>query len=513
MPIVPVLAPPPGMIIQAQETVQRQTVQIDQEFRAEAESVRQDYATGDLIFSGGVKAVYGPSVIECGSLRINRNTDTGVAEGGVVLSDPEGSVRCDRLEFDWSEGAKTGFAENPEIQVGYVRIQAKSIRIRPGFWTLEGASFTVEDINGRANRIIAETVDIVPGSKGTAKHVFVQFLGQKIGPLPQMNFNLDKRVSGFKLPNVSNRQGVGFGINWDSSFLVSKNSALSGSAGIFPKTSPSYQMTYSVSGLGEDADRTKIEVKDDLAERFQDGWFNFIGIDDPEHEWNGFKSKKRSFSVQSAWNVGVTARPVEAPDVSKMLNIGYEYGEPVGDYGFRVSANLQRIRASSRDPWVDRFQVSASLGGTPVSLGDSLFWTNRIDLESFLSQNTTFGFVRFETGIVTKDLGGVRLGAGYTATSSFGTPDFAFDGTTLNHGLLMRADYTRGPYTVRYLAKYDLDNRMWYDREWELALAAGAFEPYIVKRQFPQEYRLGVRFRLDDLFDRLQQREVKREKG
>ena len=71
---------------------------------------------------------------------------------------------------------------------------------------------------------------------------------------------------------------------------------------------------------------------------------------------------------------------------------------------------------------------------------------------------------------------------------------------------MARADYMVGPFTFRFLNKYNIDTKQWYDREYEIALVAREFEPYIIYRQFPSETRIGIRFRIDNLRDRLTRR-------
>jgi hypothetical protein len=59
------------------------------------------------------------------------------------------------------------------------------------------------------------------------------------------------------------------------------------------------------------------------------------------------------------------------------------------------------------------------------------------------------------------------------------------------------------------MQKYDHELG-WFDREYWIAQAAGCLEPYLIYRKFPQTYTLGVRFRMDDLYDIISRRSFRR---
>lgn len=505
MPIVPPIIS--NLDFHRQESpsvLQRQTIQFDREFRAEAPSIQEDLEEGKTKLSGGVIAWYGTTTIRCENLVIDRINETAVATGSVSVEDPLGSIKSQSFQIDWSEGAKTGTANNVELQIGYVQISSQSVSTTPNLWVLNNAVFTLEDTDGKRNRLIAETVQITPGKRGVAKRVFVYVLGQRIGPFGSLDFNLDNRVSGFKLPSITSRPGVGLGISWDSSFLIGKQSAIGGNLSIFPRITPSYSLSYTSTTLNTTENATKLEVQDDLGERFRDGWFNNIGIGKPEDDWISTGEPRRNFTVKSSWNTGTSARIPNGSSVSKAIDFGYEWSDKTEIGNLRMVGHLQRVREESGAAWIDRSVISSTLAFPVIELGNSLKFHSRFDFTNFLSPKNNYGFGRIEIGLVTPKIGGFRFGGAWVGGQEYGTPDFDFDRLVLKNGVLLRADYLHGPYTLRYLAKYDLDRGYWLDREWEVALAAGPFEPYILRREFPQDYRFGIRFRLDDFVQRLQ---------
>ncbi len=117
-----------------------------------------------------------------------------------------------------------------------------------------------------------------------------------------------------------------------------------------------------------------------------------------------------------------------------------------------------------------------------------------------------YGWLRGEAGLIWNPEPWITVGAAYMSSADAGRPDFPVDPLASRHGWLVRADYTRGPYFVRFLTKYDARRGGWYSNEYEIAIAADVFEPYIYSRDFPNTFQVGVRFRLDRFRDRVRAR-------
>jgi len=106
----------------------------------------------------------------------------------------------------------------------------------------------------------------------------------------------------------------------------------------------------------------------------------------------------------------------------------------------------------------------------------------------------------------------LALGAAYVAASEAGRPDFLADRLVSKHAVHLRADLNLGPTKISYLAKFDNDRNKWYDREYSISQVVGCIEPYVVKREFPNDYAVGIRLRLGDFLGILQRREQVRTK-
>jgi hypothetical protein len=134
----------------------------------------------------------------------------------------------------------------------------------------------------------------------------------------------------------------------------------------------------------------------------------------------------------------------------------------------------------------------------------------RVDTSQFLGKNG-FGWVRAFAGLYFEPTPLLRVAGGVVTSKSFGTPDFFFDQLTAERGFHLRADLNLGATQISYLTKYDTRLK-WYDREYIISQVAGCFEPFILYRQFPSDYRFGLRLRLDNFYDILQRRNFRRTK-
>jgi len=514
--MIPIIPPLTANPVNSAPTVELSVIQnfkVDDTLTIEAPEWYEDFETGILTFSGGVRATYGPTVVTCDKIFVNRATKTFETVGTTKIFDPAGMITADSLKANWADGTKGGTAQNVLVEVGYVKIQGSSLSIvnePEQVWTLTDVKFELTDLTTGGNRFLARMLRIYPGKYGVAEHVFYQILGQKLGPIPQQRFNLDRRVSGLKLPNITNRRGVGVGIAWESSFLLNEQSSVSGSWSSFPGQLQEYKLQYTTTPLPGELVKSKIAPKDQLAEPQGDGWFNNVAISTALLERERLQSPKNSFSAGFVWNTSTVGRVTDSTGISKLVDLAYEYGGAAGLAGWTTTARAQRIREGSGGEWINRGIMMGTFLAPDFVAGEQLSSHIRMDLFGSVSQNGTFGFARSELGLIWQPKPGINIGAAYTVGGQSGRSDFMFDRLDYTSAMHIRADYSVGPYTLRYLAKYDFRGQTWYDREWEIALAAGSLEPFVLRREFPSDYRVGIRFRIDQFTNRLLDRNVKR---
>ncbi len=500
----PDLPPVPPALVQQ---VQRQR-QVFEGIVIEFDVSEWDAETGVFTFSGFVTAKYDLTVVSGQKMVIDHKNMRGVASGGVELRDPEALLKTDTLEFDW--GKKTGHAENVYVQAGNMRIRAETLDITPDVWTLQRARATLSRKNKPNYEIKTRTVRIYPGRYGIASHVSLNLFGLNLGAVPEMRFDLDPRIDGFNLPAFAERKGVGFGVSWNSSFLLNDNMVLGATWGSFPSRLPNYG--FNIIWMDADPDKTFRQLKphDDLKEQTGDGWFDNISMKSPRMEANSIGGSRLLYMLASRWNTSTTARPEILNDVSKAYELVVESAGTSGGVSMRANARIQSIREASDTPFVNRLESQFALLSPVWYVTGNFGFQLRADLYNTFSENTEFGWARGQASLLYSPTEGIMMGVAYSDSHTYGTPDFEFDRRLYDKALHGRFDYSRGPYTFRYLAKIDPSSGTLFDTEYEIAFVAEGFEPFIVYRQFPSDFRMGVRFRIDDFVGRLQRRRMER---
>lgn len=490
---------------------QKQQFQVDQALRVEYTTVDVDAVSKVITFSGEVIARYDQTEIRCRELRVDMESKQGIASGGVKVTDPEGTIETSALEFNWLE--KTGSAKDAYLVIGNVRIWADSLTVRPNRWELTNARGTLSRAKNPRVELTARTLTIEPGKRGVARHVYLKAFGTRLGPIPTYSFTLDRRLAPFKIPEIDYDKDKGLGVSWGSSFLIKNNVVGSAFAASFPNLLPSYGFGVGYSPLDFDQVNRPIEIPNDLGEYLSDGWFNSIAVKDPEFRSKTLQERRLTYGVASVWNLTTTARPEDSESVSKAVDLVGQFGGSFGDLGYLSVVRAQTIREDTVSDFITRLTWRQTVGLPTLNLTDRLRIQTRADSFFTASENGFYGWMRGEVGVIFDIAKGFTVGSAVGFGTPIGTPDFSFDPLPYWNTWHIRADYRVGPYTVRYMTKFDFKTRTWYDREYEFALVAQGFEPFVQYRQFPSDYRIGIRFRLDNFAERLTQRSFNRRPG
>jgi hypothetical protein len=470
----------------------------------------QDIEAGTVTFRGPVTATYDQTAVICRILTLDSKNRTGHAEGGVQVRDPEGFFNADQMDFNWE--AKTGFATKVEMNLGNARVWVDRIDVEPGKWVLANPRTTLSRRKSHEHELLARLATIYPGKRLVLRDAALRFFGLRFGDVPFLSLSLDRRVTGWRMPSISNKRGEGFGLNWEGSFLLNDQAGLNAFVSSFPKNAPGYGLQMGKSWIKPDETITKIVSASDLGERFGDGWFDCISVSAPEDETELIGAKRKSLNIGTAWNQSTTGRPQDSTNLSKAWEVIGEAGGTAGSLMGYVNARYQSIRPSTPDPFIERFEVQATIGSTPWHLTRNFDVVSRLDGFGTANRRGTYGWVRGLAGLQWRPNRHLSLGAAYITGGDKGTPDFGFDPLYSESAFHVRADLKIGPYTARYLAKYDTNMKRWYDQEYEFALVMESFEPFVVVRGFPSDFRIGFRFRLDSLVARLQRRAQNRVK-
>lgn len=504
------LLPPLPMLNDAVFSVGQETKEVQiQGLTVRYDGAKIDLATNILVFTGSITAQYDETVIECSQLELRLDEQTGRAAGGVRLTDPAILLECDSLEFDWKN--HTGEAFEVTVEAGGMTIRAQSLEIRTESWFLRKARATLSRRDKPEYELLADRVTIYPGRYGVAESVGLLLFGAKLGWLPSMRFELDPRVTGWRMPSFADRRGVGFGLSWDTSLMLSEKFSAYGFWNTFPSVFPTSGLQLTLSNVNPNSVYRKLVPRSDLLERISSSWFDNVRVKSPEREYQNLRDPRLSFTVGTLWNQQTDARAVEIDSVSNQFELVLETVGSRAGFGLSASARLERIRADSSSNWLDRAELLTTVQTPPVNLGDSLRLVARIDGFGTVSANGGYGWVRGLVGVIYNPSPSLTLGVAYANTGSWGTPDFPFDPLVFPTSLHVRADFVSGPYTLRYLVRYDPTSQTVFDTEYEIALAAESFEPYILFREFPSDFRMGIRFRLGPLRDRLSRRKTERD--
>jgi lipopolysaccharide export system protein LptA len=484
-------------------------IQLDEDLVVSSESSHFDPLTQTFTFSRGVVATYGVTTVRADRLVIHNASgdQNGEAVGHVQLEDPDVNMTAENLRFSWKPEARTGHAENAVIHIANVTLRVKRAEIKPEQWDLY-------DVSGTACRndppfIEARTRHLVvhPGKSGKAVRPTLYVLGNRIVSLPDRSFNLNPKTEGFNLPALSYRRGAGLGISFQSGFLLTPQTNLAVSAGVFPGSLPGYGATLTRSLLPEERVNNIVTPASELGERFRTGYLENIQVTSPDQERRSLRNEKRSIAVSSVWNQGSVARGTRV-SYSKPLEGVYEVGGAADDIGFIGQARMQTIRANN-GPIHTRLLLSGTAGITPRPIAANLDLVGRVDTSLFLGTN--FGWVRGSAGLVYHPVPQVALAGGAFLSQEFGSTIFEVDRLYAKNGFVFRADFNLGPTKFSYMQKWD-QTLGWFDREYTASQVVGCLEPFVLYRKYPNDYNFGVRFRLDEFYDVLRRRDFRRSK-
>lgn len=499
-------------------TVQKQVTEANG-LRIEFGEAVGSFTDRNHTYSGGVKATYDVTTITCDTLIIDEANRVGRAKGNVVLTDPEGTVTCNDLEFHWLKKGEEadpktllGNALNVKIKTGNVRLSGASLEIYKNNWVMKDATGTLSRRENPEWKLTARRVSIVPGKSGVAEHLTINILGLKVGPIPRYSFSLDRRLKGFSLPSVRSEQGKGIGFAWGGNFLLGDKGILTTSWSSFPQKKPTWSLEYTYTTVDPEKVRKLALPRSDLGDRFSDSFFENVGVPNFENEFRDLIEEKNSFSIASKWNQSVTGRETETDRISKALEVTFERGGPVAGMGSRFQGRLQHIRGTEQEAFRSRAVGIGTVVPKPIQLSPQLSFQLRGDAFASVGEKTAFSWFRGQAGLVYSPAKTLSLSAAYSNGVEIGTPDFVFDRLGQKESLNLRLDWKSGPYTFRYLTKYDFNLNKIYDREYEVAWQWGSFEPFVLYRQNPSDYRIGFRFLLGDFGEHLSNRKIERKK-
>jgi hypothetical protein len=130
----------------------------------------------------------------------------------------------------------------------------------------------------------------------------------------------------------------------------------------------------------------------------------------------------------------------------------------------------------------------------------------RLDGRLYLNPSSSFGWARVEAGVVCQATAWLSLGASYSVAGEYGDPVFDFDRVWSNHTAAFRTDLNYGPRSLSVMLKVDTASGKLFDREVAFRQIAGSLAPFVIWRQSPSRFVVGIELRTLDVLDRLKER-------
>jgi len=492
-------------VAQAQQAGPK-TISLSGDVKVTYLNISYNKANDTYSFDDGVIIDYEVTRIRADHVEMDAANQHGIASGHVRLDDPIARVRADKLELWWSAEGKRGHIDNAEINIGSSHLKAESVDISPELWVLTAVEITTSLANPPWYELHSPLMTVKPGQSGKLKKPTLYILGHKIVTLPDRSFNLDQRSEGLTYPGLNYSRQYGLGASWGGGFLLNHATDVAFSVGAFPNSRPGYSASISHSLLSDAKPTTLITPPSDFGERFSYGFLDNVAVTTPEGEDRNLRSPRQTVSFDTVWNQTLTDRDTNAA-FSKAGEAVYELGGSARGFGYIAQTRLQTINELG-GPFTTRLELVENLGAPPIQITPNLRTIARLDSETFLGENN-YGWLREFAGLAYIPFKQLRVSGGGYYSEDAGTPAFPIDPLYSKVGFSLRGDLNLGPTKISYMEKYDSTMR-WFDREYTVSQVVGCFEPYILYRENPSDYQLGLRLRLDNLTDLLTQRNFKR---
>lgn len=466
------------------------------QIKVEGLKVRANSADGSLTYEGDVVIRYQATKILADRFTLYSGEERGVAEGNVLLVDPDGTAHADRLEFTWKKGVEAGTAENVWMRVTNTTLKARHAVFRPGEWTLTDVEGTNSLENPPLYYITSDKVVVHPGQILYAHQPRISLAGHYIAELPSQNISLSPAVPGLHYPTPGYKLNRGFGFTWAGGIVAGKDSVFSFNARAYQQRKPSALGQYTHSLLPIDKATQVVAPRTDFGERFSFGYLDSVNVDTPDQERRFLSASRSSLTAAIQANGSVADR--ERGTRYSKVELVFERGTAAGRYGFLGQARLQDVQRED-EGFRARLNLAGSMALPSAELLPGLSTIARVDSQTFLG-STTYGWGRAMAGLSYSPAKWLRLSSGAFVSGELGNPEFDIDPLYAKGGFLNRADVMIGGLEVSLLTKNDRRHGF-YDREISIKQVVGCLEFSYLRRQHPLDSRFGLTLRVQPLID------------
>jgi hypothetical protein len=495
-----------------------------------------DAKNGYAIFKGGVVAKYGVTTLKTDTLVVRDVEETssaisvtdgsrtfmlGAKEahafGSVELIDPDGTIKAEDLWFTWSQTAKRdpknviGRAKGFYMRVGALWMKAETAEQTSLGWNLKKISASTCNLKTPLYEVTAKELNITPGKRGSLRHVRIGLLGQKLPDIPVLSFSLDRRTRSTRLPQLSYRQRDGFGVAWNGNVVVDDSRQYNGFVNAFPKLKPVYSIYYSETKIpAEKAGFAQFIPIDDLGERALYSPYESIYTTRPEDAKGFLNTPRNAVTFGTLFNVGTFGRQSDLVNTySKPIEAVLEKGGPAFNGWSYLSQVRGMVISEDGGDQYARGTFTTSMM-PPLLIKGRLVGSLRIDSGLRVSSQSS-GWFGGEIGLSYKAKENLRFSVGAYGFKPFGTTLFNSDRFVSDQGYVFRTDLEGSATKVSLMWRYD-PTQGWFDRQMRISQVIGCLEPVFIYRGNPNEYQIGIRFRIDEALALLQQRKVNRDK-
>jgi hypothetical protein len=457
---------------------------------------------GKIVFGGGIKAIYGPTVLYADSLTVSQKPGNqfGVAEGNIRLEDPDGTMRADYLEFHWVE--RTGSARNVVLDIEGLHIEAGSATLKPDEWTLNNVRAAPDGSNNPLVAINSPTVVYRPGQSGVARRASLRILGNKIVTLPSYRFGSKREEQTLRFPSVSFNQGLGF--SWRTALPLDDRSRFNGSIRARAGEGPGIGAQVTRSFLPRNEPEGIISPASELGERFNYGYFDNVYVVNPQEEFSLISARRGSLGLGLTVNEPAIAR-LNRDLYTKAFDVVFEQARPFSGLGVYSSLRFHDIREegglSER-----RMMASVTTVLPSAEIAHGLRTHARIDSSGYVGDRNTFGWATAQLGLIFQATPQLTMGAAFVRGRELGSPTFSADRLFSRSSYHLRMDADFGTTRLSYLAKYDNHRNKWFDNEISLSQTVGSIIPFVSYREFPRSFTFGVRLKAEETLAKLGER-------
>lgn len=455
-----------------------------------------------VIFSEGVVARYGPTVLYANTLTISQKEGDkrGIAEGAIRLEDPDGNLSADYLEFNWE--SKIGQAQNVVVDIDGLHIEARQADLKREEWVFTDVVAAPDGSKDPLVRVRTPSITYRPGQAGTARRPSLYLFGAKVITLPSYRFGAKRQEQVLSFPSISYSQGLG--ISWRTAVPIDDRSRFNGSLRAKAGEGPGISAQVVRSFLPRNEPQGIISPISELNERFTYGYFDNVYVKSPAEERTLISARRGSAAVGLTVNELANGR-LNRDLYTKSIDVVFEQARPFGDFGFYSSLRYSDIREEGGTS-ENRIMASVTTLMPQLDFGGGLKSHARVETNGYTGDRNQFGWIASQFGLVYEPFSTIRVGGTYFVASEFGKPTFVADRLFSKSGYHLRLDADFGTTQFSYLAKYDDNRKKWYDNEFSITQTIGSIMPFVSYREFPRSFTFGVKLRAEETLNRIAKR-------